>query len=103
MLTILLHMTLKPGKETEFQEMAKQLTEVTRSEDDGCLNYTFHRQQDNPRNFVLYEQWRDRDALTAHLAHLVELLGPPAEGENLPESFMEKLESISPVLYDVVA
>jgi hypothetical protein len=96
-------MTLKPGKETEFQDLAKQLTDVTRSEDEGCLNYTFHQQQDNPRKIVLYEQWRDRGALTAHLAHLVELLGPPAEGENLPEAFMENLESMSPVLYDVMS
>ncbi len=83
--------------------MAKLLTEATRAEDEGCLNHTYHQQQDDPSKVVLYEQWRDGDVLTAHIAHLIEILGPPAEGQNLPEAFMDKLESISPVLYDVVA
>lgn len=103
MITILLNMTVKAGLENDFVKMAKHLTEVTRAEDDGCLNYTFHQQADDPQNFVLYEQWQDMPSLSAHLKHLVELLGEPAEGENLPEALMQYLQSMSPVRYDIVA
>jgi quinol monooxygenase YgiN len=103
MLTIFFHITIKTGKEQEFDDMAKRLTEVTRAEDDGCLAYIFHQQQGSPRDYVLYEQWEDGDALSAHLAHLRELLGPAVEGEALPASLLDMCESTHSVFYDVVA
>jgi quinol monooxygenase YgiN len=103
MLTIFFHITVKTGKEQEFLDMAKRLTDVTRAEDEGCLAYIFHQQQGSPREYVLYEQWRDGDALGAHLAHLRELLGPAAEGENLPASLLDMCESTHSLFYDVVA
>ena len=59
MLTLLFYLTAREGREEAFHDLAVSLTEITRSEDDGCLAYTFHRRSDNPREFVLYEQWRD--------------------------------------------
>jgi quinol monooxygenase YgiN len=103
MLTILFHITIKAGLEEEFHDMAKQLTKVTREEDEGCLSYVFHQQKDEPREYVLYEQWENQDYLATHLAHLRDLLGPAAEGEALPEKLLNMCEATRPVMYDVVA
>lgn len=103
MISILFNITIKVGKEKEFYDLAVRLTEVTRTEDDGCLTYVYLRQQDNPNEYVLNEQWRDQEALDAHLAHLQALLGPPAPGERLPRAFLDLCEKTRSVYYDVVA
>ncbi len=89
MITILFHATVKDAKEQEFHDLSVRLTEVTRAEDDGCLTYVFHQRQENSKEYVLYEQWRDREALDAHIAHLQTLLGPPAPGGRLPAALLD--------------
>ncbi len=103
MITILFHVTVKDGNEQDFHDLALRLTEVTRAEDDGCLTYIFHQERDNPKEYVLYEQWRDREALDAHIAHLQALLGPPAPGGRLPAALLDLCETTQPIFYDVVA
>ncbi len=96
-------MIVKDGKEQDFHDLAVRLTEVTRADDEGCLSYVFHQRQNDPKEYVLYEQWRDREALDAHIAHLETLLGPPTPGGRLPAALLDLCESAHPVLYDVVA
>jgi quinol monooxygenase YgiN len=103
MITILFHVTVKDGKEQEFHDLAIRMTEVTRAEDEGCLTYVFHQRRDNPKEYVLYEQWRDQEALNAHIAHLQTLLGPPAPGGRLPAALLDLCEKTQPVFYNVVA
>ena len=103
MITILFHMTVKPGKEQEARDLALRLTTITRAEDEGCLAYVFHQEQGNPREFVLYEQWRDQAALDAHLAHLVRLLGPPQPGGRLPGTLVALCEKTRAARYDLLA
>jgi quinol monooxygenase YgiN len=55
MLTILFYMTVKAGREDACAALVKEATVSTRSQDDGCLNYTFYRRNDNPRELVLFE------------------------------------------------
>jgi len=99
----LFYLTAREGREEAFHDLAVRLTEITRSEDDGCLVYTFHQRVDNPREYVLYEQWRDAQALGAHLAHLQALYGPPRPGEILPAAFLDLCEPREAVAYEVVA
>jgi len=103
MITILFHVMVKRGKEQDFHDLAVHLTEVTRADDDGCLSYVFHQRRDDPKEYVLYEQWRDREALDAHIAHVQNLLGPPAPGGRLPAALLALCDTAHPVLYDVVA
>lgn len=51
MISILFHITVKAGKETEFHDLAVRLTDVTRAEDDGCLTYVYLRQQTQTNTF----------------------------------------------------
>ncbi len=103
MITILFHVIVKDGKAQDFHDLAVRLTDVTRAEDDGCLAFVYHQRKDNPKEYVLYEQWRDREALDAHFAHLQTLLGPPAPGGRLPAALLDLCEHTQPVRYDVVA
>jgi quinol monooxygenase YgiN len=103
MITMLFHVTVKDGKEQEFHDLAIRITEITRAEDEGCLTYVFHQRQDNPKEYVLYEQWRDREALDAHISHLQTLLGPPMPGRRLPSALLALCENAQPVFYNVVA
>ena len=48
------------------------------------LTYVFHQRQDNPREFMLYEQWRDEAALDAHVIHCQAVFGPPGPNGRLP-------------------
>src|SRR5207237_477798 len=84
MITILFHMRVKAGREEEFARTAARLTESTHAEDDGCLAYAFYRRADDPRQAVLYEQWRDPGALDAPMPRLRTFLDPPAEGGRVP-------------------
>ena len=88
-ITILFYVTAKEGKEEEFRELAAEMTKTTREEDEGCIHFTYHQEVDNPRQFVLYERWRDRAALDAHLARLQEVYGPPPSGGFLPAALLD--------------
>jgi len=84
-ITVLLFMTAKEGREEEFLEMATRLTETTHAEDEGCINYIFHQQIDNPREFVLYEHWRDQASLNAHLSRM-QAMGLPTDIADIANS-----------------
>jgi quinol monooxygenase YgiN len=111
MLTIFFHMMVKPGREAECAKVTAELTASTRAEDEGCINYAFYRQSDDPRHFVLFEQWRDLDALNAHLARLQRVFGPPDEHEphppahhrrRLPKVFLALFEKTEAARYDEI-
>ena len=42
----------------------------------GCINYDLHRSQDDASRFVLYEGWRGKAELDAHMAspHFTQML-----------------------------
>jgi len=91
-ITIVAFLTGKAGREEEILKTVASQTESTRAED-GCINYVFHQRVDNPREFVLYERWRDLAALQAHLARLQDVYGPPPPGEQgLPAAVLEPFE-----------
>jgi quinol monooxygenase YgiN len=111
MITVLFHMTVKAGREAEAVAVAKEATASTRAEDSGCLAYTFYRRADNPRELMLFEQWRDADVLKAHIERLVRVYGPPDDQapfppthfrRRLPKAFLDLFEKADAVRYDAI-
>jgi len=54
-------------------------------QEDGCIDYTFAQDLNDPAVLVLFERWRDQDALQAHMqsAHMADFqkameANPPA-------------------------
>lgn len=111
MITILFHMTAKAGREEECVALAKDAMATTRAEDQGCISYTIYRRSDDPRQFVLFEQWRDADALNAHIGRLQRVFGPADETEphppthhrrRLPKAFLAYFDKTEAVRYDTL-
>ena len=49
----------------EVVESIRALVRATRAED-GCIDYSFAQDLTDPDVLVLFERWRDADALAAH-------------------------------------
>jgi (4S)-4-hydroxy-5-phosphonooxypentane-2,3-dione isomerase len=57
----------KEGKDDEIAAVLKTAVMNSRAEP-GCVLFMANRSTENPRKFVLYEQFRDEAAFQAHLA-----------------------------------
>ena len=70
--------TIKLGKPMDAATR-KAMVEMVRASraEDGCLDYAFAEDLADPDTLILFERWRDRDALAAHgqSAHMVEFRG----------------------------
>ena len=63
--TVLAIIEAKPGKEEELEKILKSLVAPTLQEE-GCVNYDFHRDSNNPAIFMFYENWVNKDAHQKH-------------------------------------
>jgi autoinducer 2-degrading protein len=67
MITLAVVYVIKSGHEAEAEEYLRALVDATRREP-GCRTYDVHRSKDDPRTFLLYEQYDDERALETHRA-----------------------------------
>ncbi|RWI36097.1 putative quinol monooxygenase [Mesorhizobium sp.] len=85
--TIIGTVVAKPKAREELRQILSGFVEPTRAEE-GCINYDFHVDADDPCTFVFYENWRSKADLQRHLVmphlkplfdRLEELLAKPIE------------------------
>jgi quinol monooxygenase YgiN len=69
MLTFTARLTVKAGQEQDFERILRIAVPKVR-EEPGNQAYIFHRSTQDPRVFMLYEEYDDQAALEAHRAHL---------------------------------
>ena len=62
---LIARMTAREGEEERAAELIAQLVPASNSEP-GCIRYVPHRAVDDPRTFMLYEQYKDAAAFEAH-------------------------------------
>jgi quinol monooxygenase YgiN len=55
----------RPGEEAEVERILRTMVPLTQREP-GCVNYIAMRSQDEPREFMLFEQYADDAAFEAH-------------------------------------
>ena len=72
MLTLTAKLTVKAGHEQEFERIMSIAVPKVR-EEPGNHAYICHRSMQDPRVFMLYEEYADQAALEAHHAHLREM------------------------------
>ena len=58
-------MTAKDGEQDRIAELIPQLVEASRAEP-GNVHYIAHRDPEDPRVFLMYEQYRDKAAFEEH-------------------------------------
>jgi quinol monooxygenase YgiN len=71
-ITLTAKLTIKAGKEKEFETLMKGVVPKVRQEA-GNRAYTMCRSKDNPRMFLFFEEYADQAAIQAHGQHLKEL------------------------------
>jgi quinol monooxygenase YgiN len=71
-ITLTAKLTIKAGKEKEFETLMKGIVPKVRQEP-GNLMYTMCRSKENPRLFMFFEEYADQKAIQAHGQHLKEL------------------------------
>ena len=64
---VVARLTVKPGQEEAFVELASPLIDATRAEEGNGL-YALYRSTQNPAEFLFYEEYKDEAAFKAHLA-----------------------------------
>jgi len=84
MLVVIATMTAQAGKE---QEMEKALLDIIPQVENetGTLAYVLHRVRKEPRKFIMYEKYRDKESLkhhgaTPYFAELFGKIGPLLDG-----------------------
>jgi quinol monooxygenase YgiN len=65
-LTIVANIKAQPDKIDLVKNELLKLVEITRSEQ-GCINYDLHQDNDNPAQFIFYENWQTRELWLAHM------------------------------------
>jgi quinol monooxygenase YgiN len=89
-------MTAREGEEERAAVLIRQLAAATQQEP-GNIQWIGHRSVENPRTFMVYEQYRDEDAFKEHgqTEHFktigLEQLFPLMEGER-ERLFFETLD-----------
>ncbi len=65
-LTIVARIKAKPGKESALAAELAKLVAPTLLEA-GCLQYDFHRDLEDPGNFLFFENWETREQWQTHM------------------------------------
>jgi quinol monooxygenase YgiN len=113
MVTLIFSAVVKAERMEEWSEVLRWAQETTPMEDEGCISYVYYRpvwshrmvgppddpHGPNPRAYVLFEQWRDQDALAAHLTRLERRFGPPPPGGGLPARILNLFEQAETTIY----
>lgn len=64
MLAVVAQIKVKPGSESQFEELAKQMAEASRQEE-GCLEYGLWRMEETGQ-YAFVERYKDAAAVEAH-------------------------------------
>ena len=65
MICLAVRLLTKAGLEVEVARTFRPLIEASRKEP-GCLMYIVHQRKDDPRHFLVYEQYKDEAAVDSH-------------------------------------
>lgn len=65
----------KPEHRRETAEALEAMQRATNAVDEGCLHYAYLQSLTDPDEFTSVEEWRDLEALRAHIAseHMAKL------------------------------
>ena len=88
-ITTIARLKATPGAEGRLEEVLKSLIEPTRAES-GCIDYTMHRDVEEPGAYYFYDNWHSQEDLDAHfkMPHMQRII------EMAPELLAEPLKII---------
>lgn len=101
MITVLFYCTARPGQADAMRALLAEMQRVSRVEDQA-IQYTFMQRKDDPHEFALFEQWRDKAHLAAHAGNMKRHFGEPPPGAPLPERLQALTEKSAFQFYRLV-
>jgi quinol monooxygenase YgiN len=77
MISITASFSIMPGKEAEAEAAIRKVADAVSEKEPGCLVYTWHRGVKDPMQVLVFENWRDDEALKEHRTqpHMAEFSG----------------------------
>jgi quinol monooxygenase YgiN len=66
MLSILMRVNIKPGRDEEFCQLVSQLIRDVRQNEPDCLAFDISRSDENPLCFIFYEKFATIEAFNKH-------------------------------------
>jgi quinol monooxygenase YgiN len=76
--TFIATLVIKHGRESEFERLQKELSELTHAHEPGTLVYDVLRSRAKPRTYVVYGRFKDEAAFQLHQASVFhDRLVPP--------------------------
>lgn len=91
MVTVVYRVVAKEGKDKEFKQIALKCVECAYESKD-CLYYTFFRSLTDPREFMVYYKFTNKEAQDRHIENLGKKIGPARQNRDLPENFLRLLD-----------
>ncbi|MFN3231820.1 MAG: putative quinol monooxygenase [Alphaproteobacteria bacterium] len=69
------HMKIKPGREAEFEAVAREMIDAVRAREPGAIYYSLFK-SDQPGDYYFMERWADQAAIDAHMTapHVQEIM-----------------------------
>ena len=67
-LTIVANIKAKSDKIDLVKEELEKLIDIT-CDEEGCLQYDLHQDNENPVHFMFYENWKSRDLWQVHMSN----------------------------------
>lgn len=78
MVAFIAKLNIKPGREAEFERLQTELSNIAHAEEPGLIVYDVIRHASEPRTYVVYARFADRQAFEFHQgADFHERLVPP--------------------------
>ncbi len=66
MIGVVAKLKVAPGKEAEFEGVAKDLMAQVKANESGCLTYQLYKSKKEADTYIFMEQYSSQDALDAH-------------------------------------
>lgn len=101
MINVLFYCTAKAGQAEPMRALLAEMQRVSRAEDQA-VSYTFMQQKNDPGEFALFEQWRDKAHLARHGDNMKKHFGEPPAGAQLPAKLQALTEKFSFEFYRLV-
>lgn len=73
---VIAYLKVKPEQQQAFLELAAQTRDRVSAKEEGCVSYTFYRDNKSENSIFFFEEWATQAAFEAHLnePHTKELI-----------------------------
>ena|SRR3989344_3173727 len=102
MIKIIYKVTVKSGKEKEFERLAAATLIPQAKIIKDCKLFSLFRNPANEREFIFYELWENNEAVKKYYKNLIKVLGRNKSGEIFPEKLNEFIEEEEDILHQEV-